>query len=113
MADDENNMERSRKAKDDFEEKKRTLSKYTTQADKDEVSYDDVYICDWTELFFSGEFIARNEGTVGRWLLIFVHHIMMICEAGSLPPYRALCNTCRWQHQLLQKMEQRTSNTTM
>ena len=36
----------------------------------------------------------------------------MACTTHSLPAQQ-ICNTCRWQHRLLQKMEQRTSNTTM
>ena len=36
----------------------------------------------------------------------------MACTTCSLPAQQ-ICNTCRWQHKLLQKMEQRTSNTTM
>ena len=36
----------------------------------------------------------------------------MACTTRSLPAQQ-IRNTCRWQHKLLQKMEQGTSNTTM
>ena len=42
MADDEKNEERSRKAKDEFDDKKKTLSNMVRLSDTDELGYDDI-----------------------------------------------------------------------
>ena len=64
VADDEKNLERSRKAKEELEEKKKTLFDFVRQSDKDELGCDDV-IRDMTEMFLSGEYFERNEKSVG------------------------------------------------
>ena len=62
-ADDKKNEERSRKAKEEFEEKKKTLSDVVRLSDKDEIGYDDI-IRDITDLL-SREYIDRDEKPVG------------------------------------------------
>ena len=56
--------QRSEKAKKEFVQKKGILADQVRLSNKDEMSYDDL-ITDITELFISGEAIARNKETIG------------------------------------------------
>ena len=61
---DEKMLERSKRSKEEFEEKKNLLKAKVRQADDEEMGYDDL-ISDLTELFLSGEDIPRNPESVG------------------------------------------------
>ena len=64
MANDERNGQRSRKAKEDFDERKKVLQDQVPLSEKDEYGYDDL-IRDISELLLSGERIFRNPDSVG------------------------------------------------
>ena len=57
-------LERSKRSKKEFEEKKDLLKAKVRQADDEEMGYDDL-ITDLTELFLSGEDIPRNPESFG------------------------------------------------
>ena len=71
LKEDEKMLERSRKSKEEFEEKKDLLKAKVRQADDEEMGYHDL-ITDLTELFLSGEDIPRNPESVGAVARTFV-----------------------------------------
>ena len=64
VANDEPQEERSRKAKQLFEERQLQLRDLVADAEKFDYSYDDI-ISDITELFLSGEKMERNPESLG------------------------------------------------
>ena len=64
LKEDEKMLERSKRSKEEFENKKDVLKAKVRQSDDGELGYDDL-ITDLTELFLSGEDIPRNPESVG------------------------------------------------